>query len=290
MVPEANMANAAWLQVLVSILLLHYALRRIRLRRLTYAPDDEMVEFVVVLAAVVVVWGAMGLLGLLPFVGGLLGWNWIPTFMSRFESSALISSLAGFVFSLAYIAALTGVVYSFLLRWSVISRTSIRRRSCCTAGFYIGILLFDAVALVFSPNGVTSVVYQIIASSIGCIGLIALACLTEEHLFRRGVRVSLTGLAQLVIASTVTGELITKGTLHLSRMRYSELFQSLAGTLPGIAILILTITLFVPRMALRLPWAALTRQTPSKEQPRIVATPQWRVYDRTTGHRRSWTP
>jgi hypothetical protein len=299
------------LGALVATLLLGYALSRVRLRRVEIYFGEEMGQFLSYAAAILLVWLAMGLLGLAPGIGQFLGWDWIPVFMQRLTPGDFLVAFSGLLFSTCFIISFTLAAYIqaydklFLrCRRFPFPYTRPGRWTAAMASFYLSTVAFDLLRSAFSTETGARLTLGSAATATMYTAVIVAAPLLDKFVHRRGIAglrgFSVLQLVIVVVSSSLIGSLLQSGSVHLGPIMYADFFRSITATILGVfavSVSLLLAAFVISRiLPLRLTLAAangkLVRSRVSSPSPLAdVPTarfPRWRRYDKPTGKRVDW--
>ena len=217
------------LQMLAATLALKYALSRSTPRYLVALFGQEGARFIGALVSLVCVWIFMGFLAFIPAVGDILGWKWVPQFVSRVTAGNLSESLAGLLFNLFSLAFITLSLFTWTSRLRV---TDGSRWSLFTASFYLSTLWIDGVRICFTVDGATRV-GSLISPAAMYLGIIAVGSLIDGQIHKRRLDVRGFVVSQvigLLVASSLVGRMFEVGSVHLSAVPYASVFQELTST------------------------------------------------------------
>jgi hypothetical protein len=296
-------------------LLLVYALRRVRLRRLEIVFGEEFGRFLAYVAAILLVWCAMGLLDLVPVLGPYLGWPWLPALLARLSPLDPLRTLAGVLVFAGCVAGFTPFFYTeayrlFLRRRFAFPYTSGGRWTLALASFYLSVLSLDILRSLFTTEPAARPTWASAGTLIAYVLVIAGAPLLDRLLLRGGLGgfrgFSLVQLVAVLVLSSLVGDLMRSGSVHLGPLVYASFFRGLSGSIPGVLTLLagtlLAVSSLRPRwlswLPRRVPGAAAVRAgrtapppAPAAGPPAVASplrAPRWRRYDRATGKRVDW--
>lgn len=303
-------AGSGLLGAVVASFFLGYALSRIRLRRVEIALGEEMGRFLAYATGILLVWSAMGLVALIPLAGPYLGWDWVPSFLSRVTPSEPLSTLAGLLVSGCCISGLTLAFYTqgynrvFLrMRNFGFPFTPAGRWTMALASFYLATLMLDVLRVVFTTETTGTLTWSAVGTAVIYASVIAGAPLLERGLQRRGLNAfrgfSVVQLVAVVVMSSLIGDELRAGSVHLGPLVYATFFRGFTGNLPGCLTLLAGVV--IVGMVVRRRWPSRLRHTPAVAPIRQAhnapapppgsvpsAAPRWRRFDKATGKRVDW--
>lgn len=306
--------------MVIAMVLLSFSLLRVRLRRLEILLGEEMGQFLAHLAAILLVWAVMGLLGIIPVLGPYVGWDWISGFLGRMTPTDPLATFGGMLFCFFLIPGVTISVYQQIYARVLLPHvrldfpfTPAGRWTAALACFYLGIIALDLIRACFSidpsaritaGSGLTLLSYCLVIGG---------APVLDARLRRFAVGplrgFTILRLVAVGVLSSLVGSLLLSGSVHLGPLAYAAFFRELIGSAPAMVTLAAGVMLFVfiwrpgsirrlvpsqSRAAAPARGDAPTRAVPPpdrKPKPAGRPVPEpggWRRYDRATRTRVGW--
>ena len=241
-------ANGSLLGLLLATLLLNYLLVRFRPRRLEGHVGPDIAQFLAGLAIFGIVWLTMGIIGLVPLFGPLLGSSWLPEGLRQFTGNPILV-LVGVCFSGTLMTTLGYWAYQFAAIRTVLASDSFeekgsKRLVMALAGLYLGTLGLDLVRVLFTSEQALGVTSFSVATTFTYLLIIGCLWTARSYLRRRRIgamtEVDVIQLGVLLTAGSLVGAVLTNGSVHLGQMNYAVLASELTSTWAGLLLLIAT--------------------------------------------------